>query len=61
MLRYNQKVTTVALGSNQYLKVKFMSSFVEHYCSGFTDGKRDTKLDGHYYTKELNSIQKANA
>ena len=45
--------TTVALDDNQHLIAKFHASIVETFCEGYTDNKRDKKLDGYYFTKEL--------
>lgn len=47
------RLTTVALEDDQHLKPVYHSSIVETYCKGFTNGKRDKTLDGHYFTKEL--------
>lgn len=47
------KYTTVALDDNQYLIPTHQSSIVETYCIGYSDGRRDRKLDGYYFTKEL--------
>ena len=47
------KFTTVALESNQHLVKQFNSSISESYCIGYTDGKKDKEITGHYFTKEL--------
>lgn len=49
----NTKYTTVALENNQYLILGGYIGIVEAYCIGFTNGKRDKKLDGYYFKKEL--------
>ena len=51
-----KKLTTVALKDNQYLVPQFHSSFVEIFCIGYTDGKRDKTIDGNYYEIELKAI-----
>jgi hypothetical protein len=47
------RLTTVALDFNQHLLPIYHASIVETYCEGYTDNKRDKKLDGYYFTIEL--------
>lgn len=55
------QLTTVALENNQHLKGMYQSSFVETYCIGYTDNKRDKNLDGHYFNHELKLKRNDNA
>lgn len=54
-----QKLTTVALEANEFLKPVYHSSIVETYCRGYYVNDEETvlpkrDLNGHYFTKELN-------
>lgn len=53
----NFHLTTVALEDNQHLVPRFHSSIVETYCEGYTNKRRDKKLDGYYFTTELHLKQ----
>lgn len=50
----SNKYTTKALQDNQHLIIQRIL-IVEAYCKGYTDGKRDKKLDGFYLRSELNT------
>ena len=47
------KLTTSALKQNQHLLIAANKGFVETYCLGYTNGKRDKSLDGYYFNSEL--------
>ena len=56
--RTKLKLTTVALDENQFLLPDHHASIVETFCYGYIEiddkkAKRDKRLDGYYYTKEL--------
>jgi hypothetical protein len=55
-----KKHTTIALEANQHLCVSFkhISTIVEVYMEGFTDGKRDRSLDGWYFFQDIIPFKK---
>ncbi len=54
MKTYPVKFTTIALETEQFLKMtKSFGTNAEIYCIGFSNEKREPTLDGFYFRKEL--------
>lgn len=54
------KLTTRALTDEQHLVPVYPASFVEWFCRGYSNGRRDKSLDGVYYSTELKKSSNLN-